>query len=211
MFIAAVCKGLRTRVSPQTGSRRLSLKRYLSVFARRTDHVVVVKSAGSPGFATSCRGCSPTVTAEPCSVPPPHPGLQRPTTPCSATSARSPMARTRPTTASHTPPPAHPGPPTPWPAGETPTRARTVSCSKNLTHFHRSSTRCTPESGKPAGRTFHGVFPSPVVAPPQGAASRRSGRRAHLLTRNLATFLEALQHTLCAQHNPALLRPVPPT
>jgi hypothetical protein len=55
-----------------------------------------------------------------------------------------------------------------------------------------------PRSGKPAGRTFHGVFPSPVVAPPQGAASRRSGRRAHLLTRNLATFLEALQHTLCA-------------
>ena len=96
-------------------------------------------------------------------------------------------------------PPAHPGTPTPWPAGETPTRARTVSCSKKTwPHFHRSSTRCTPESGKPAGRTFHGVFPSPVVAPPQGAASRRSGRRAHLLTRNLATFLSALQHTLCA-------------
>lgn len=50
MFIAAGCKGLRTRISLQTGSRRLSLKRYLSVIARRADHVVVVKSArgGNP-------------------------------------------------------------------------------------------------------------------------------------------------------------------
>jgi hypothetical protein len=109
MFIAAGCKGLRTRISPQTGSRRLSLKRYLSVFARRTDHVVVVKSAGSPAHRDQLsRMFSPTVTAEPCSVPPPHPGLQRPTTPCSATSARSPKARTRPITASHTPPPRAP-------------------------------------------------------------------------------------------------------
>ena len=102
-------------------------------------------------------------------------------------------------------PPVHPGPPTPWPAGERGPPPARVPCpaAKNLAHFHHSSTRCTPESGKPAGRTFHGVFPSPVVAPPQGAASRRSRRRAHLLTWNLAEFLTSTAaHAVCSNTIP---------
>ena len=141
---------------------------------------------------------TPVCSAQPPPAPLPRPGAQR----LGRALLPHPILR----------PPAHPGPPTPWPAGETPTRARTVSCSKNLTHFHRSSTRCTPESGKPAGRTFHGVFPSPVVAPPQGAASRRSGRRAHLLTRNLATFLfSTAAHAVCSNTIPrcSVLSPPP--
>jgi len=101
-------------------------------------------------------------------------------------------------------PPAHPGPPTPWPAGETPTCARTVSCSEKPDPTSIAPPRDElPRSGKPAGRTFHGVFPSPVVAPPQGAASRRSRRRAHLLTWNLAEFLTSTAaHAVCSNTIP---------
>lgn len=119
---------------------------------------------------------TPVCSAQPPPAPLPRPGAQR----LGRALLPHPILR----------PPAHPGPPTPWPAGETPTCARTVSCSEKPDPTSIAPPRDElPRSGKPAGRTFHGVFPSPVVAPPQGAASRRSRRRAHLLTWNLAEFL----------------------
>ena len=102
-----------------------------------------------------CSSISPTVTAEPCSVPPHTPvcSAQPPPAPLPQPGAPwlgrallpHPILR----------PPAHPGTPTPWPAGETPTRARTVSCSKkpgplpSLLHAMYSRVRETCRSHVP--------------------------------------------------------------